>query len=59
MSEPQVSIGGRIGVVAAWYDFWVGLYWNGSKRRLYVLPIPCLGFYVDFPPKGESDAKRD
>jgi hypothetical protein len=48
MSEPQISVGGRVGFVAAWYDFWVGLYWNGAKRRLYILPIPCFGIYIDF-----------
>lgn len=36
------------GWVVAWYDLWVGLYWNSSKRRLYVLPVPCLGFWVEF-----------
>jgi len=53
MSEPQVSrrIFGRIGWVVAWYDLWVGLYWNGAKRRLYILPLPCVGLYIDFPAK--------
>lgn len=49
MSEPQVSIGGRIGFVFAWYDLWIGLYWSKAKRRLYILPIPCVGIYIDFP----------
>ena len=54
MSEPQMSFGGRIGFVAAWYDFWVGVYWDRTKRRLYILPLPCLGIFVQFalPPKG-------
>lgn len=37
----------RIGFVVAWYDLWIGLYWNRAKQRLYVLPIPCFGFYVE------------
>jgi hypothetical protein len=44
--------GGEImsaGFIAAWYDLWIGMYWNSAKRRLYVLPVPCLGFYVEFP----------
>lgn len=41
--------------IFAWYDLWVGLYWSAEKRRLYVLPIPMLGFYLQFPPKGERD----
>lgn len=57
MSDPQISIGGRVGLVFAWYDFWVGLYWNGAKRRLYVLPIPCIGFYIQLSiPKTDSCA---
>jgi len=34
--------------VCAWYDFWVGLFWDRSKRRLYVLPCPCLGIVIQF-----------
>ena len=50
MSDPQITkrVLPRFGLVAAWYDLWVGIYWNGDKRRLYVLPVPCLGFYLDF-----------
>lgn len=36
----------RFGFVCAWYDFWVGVYFDRTKRRLYVLPIPCVGFWV-------------
>ncbi len=32
--------------VIAWYDMWVGAYWSGKKKRLYILPIPCVGFYI-------------
>lgn len=39
--------------VIAWYDCWIGVYWDRAKRRLYVLPLPCLGVVVDFgvPPE--------
>lgn len=26
----------------AWYDMWVGAYWDRKNRVLYVCPIPCL-----------------
>ena len=40
----------RIGIslMFAWYDLWIGAYWDRSKRRLYVLPLPCLGIVIDF-----------
>lgn len=36
----------------AWYDLWVGAYWDAKSRRLYVLPIPCLGFVIDLAREG-------
>jgi hypothetical protein len=32
----------------AWYDFWVGLFWDAKKCRLYIFPVPMLGCYLDF-----------
>lgn len=34
--------------IFAWYDFWVGLFWDKSKKRLYFLPLPCVGVVLDF-----------
>ncbi len=39
----------RIRLIFAWYDLWVGIYWDRHGRRLYVLPLPCLGFFLEFP----------
>ena len=34
--------------IFAWYDFWVGLFWDQNKRVLYVFPIPMFGFKISF-----------
>ena len=28
----------------AWYDLWIGAYWNKSARVLHVGPLPCCVF---------------
>lgn len=38
----------RIKPLFAWYDIWVGIFWDRAKRRLYVLPIPMFGVVIDF-----------
>ncbi len=41
--------------IFAWYDFWVGLFWDAKKRRLYVFPVPMLGFYVQLARRHRFD----
>lgn len=44
--------------IFAWYDMWVGAFWDGQKRRLYILPLPCIGIVIDFiGPKDETSPK--
>lgn len=38
----------RIRPIFAWYDFWIGIYWDRRLRRLYVFPVPCFGFFIQF-----------
>ncbi len=32
----------------AWYDCWVGAYWDRAGRRLYLLPLPMIGVVIEF-----------
>jgi hypothetical protein len=41
----------RVRPIFAWYDFWVGLYFDRQKRVLYVLPVPMLGLRIEFGPQ--------
>lgn len=34
--------------IVAWYDLWVGAFWDRQKRRLYILPLPCIGVVIQF-----------
>lgn len=31
----------------AWYDAWIGVYYDRAKHRLYIFPLPCIGLRVD------------
>lgn len=37
----------KIRPIFAWYDLWVGAFWDGNKRRLYILPLPCMGIVIE------------
>jgi hypothetical protein len=52
---------GRMSVrpLFAWYDLWIGVFWDRKAKRLYVLPLPCIGVVLDFsttqPPEGKME----
>lgn len=31
-----------------WYDFWIGLYYDKMKKRLYIGFLPMLGLMIQF-----------
>jgi hypothetical protein len=32
----------------AWYDLWVGAFYDRKTRKLYILPLPCIGVVIQF-----------
>lgn len=35
----------------AWYDAWVGMFYDQKKKTLYVCPLPCVVLKVEQRPK--------
>lgn len=38
--------GFKFGTVVAWYDFWIGAFFNQEKRRLYLM-VPFFGITIE------------
>lgn len=38
----------RITPMFAWYDFWVGAFFDRTKRKLYLFPIPMIGVCIEW-----------
>lgn len=34
--------------IFAWYDFWIGLFYDKNKKTLYLFPIPMFGIKIQF-----------
>ena len=41
--------------IFAWYDLWVGIFWDKRKRKLYILPVPCVGVVIEFPMRQNAE----
>ena len=44
----------KVEFLFAWYDMWVGAYWDRKARKLYLMPVPMCGVVVSLPQKQQS-----
>ena len=45
----------KISLGFAWYDMWIGAFYDRSKRTLYVCPFPCVVIKIVPLPQGDDD----
>lgn len=43
----------RIRPLFAWYDLWIGAFWDRKQRKLYLLPLPMIGVVLQFKVEGK------
>lgn len=37
----------KITIFFAWYDFWIGFYWDRKNKIFYFCPIPMICFKIE------------
>ena len=38
----------KVSFLFAWYDLWVGVYVDRKGRRVFIMPVPMMGFVVSW-----------
>lgn len=45
--------------IFAWYDLWIGAYYDRKNRIVYILPFPCCGIAIYFPNPVEEKGVKE
>jgi hypothetical protein len=43
----------KIKVSFAWYDMWIGIYYDRKQRIVYICPVPMLLIEIPLMPNGK------
>lgn len=38
----------KVKVIFAWYDIWIGIFIDKTKKKVYIFPIPMIGIVVNY-----------
>lgn len=44
----------KVKLFFAWYDLWIGAYWDRKNRILYICPLPCFVILITRIPKNRG-----
>lgn len=42
----------KVSLMFAWYDMWIGLFWDQKKQTLYLFPLPMIGMKIQITQRG-------
>lgn len=51
MKAKTIRLTDRIDLLLAWYDLWIGAFYDTKKKYWYILPFPCVGIVIKPSPK--------
>jgi hypothetical protein len=49
-----LSDGNRVAPIIAWYDFWVGWYYDTKGKKLYIMFLPMIGIVINMRRKNDN-----